>query len=119
MGPPSPPALFTVTDGLAYCEVTNGGTCVTDGAGDYGNDELCTVRSQNRQLVSGQQLGSNVQKHMHVRKALREGVQDLEVGEQYLAHCAERLEGPDHMQKPDTSISSSRRDIGHRFEHTT
>ena len=31
--------------GAAYCQVTNGGTCVTDGAGNHGNAERCTVQA--------------------------------------------------------------------------
>ena len=42
--PPSPPpALFTVADGANYCHVTADGQCVTDGPGNYGNSEDCTV----------------------------------------------------------------------------
>ena len=42
--PPSqPPAWFTVADGANYCHVTADGQCVTDGLGNYGNSEDCTV----------------------------------------------------------------------------
>jgi hypothetical protein len=35
--PAAPPGyLFHVEHGAAFCEVTNGGTCITDGAGPYG-----------------------------------------------------------------------------------
>jgi hypothetical protein len=37
-------ALLTVTAGP--CESTNNGTCVTDGPGDYGNDERCSMRAE-------------------------------------------------------------------------
>ena len=40
---PRPPDAFTVTAGSSYCEVTNNGRCVTDGAGNYGNGERCTI----------------------------------------------------------------------------
>ena len=41
----SPPAtaMFQVTSGTDYCTVTHGGTCVTDGVGNHGNAERCTV----------------------------------------------------------------------------
>ena len=42
--PPSPPpAWFTVADGANHCHVTADGQCVTDGPGNYGNSEDCTV----------------------------------------------------------------------------
>ena len=47
--PPSPPPsapsgwLWVVTSGSEFCQVSNGGTCVTDGAGKYGPNEACTV----------------------------------------------------------------------------
>ena len=34
---------FTVTYGTSYCSTTNGGTCITDGSGNYGNNERCTI----------------------------------------------------------------------------
>ena len=41
-----PAGLFwRVTSGGQYCQVTNGGSCVTDGAGNYGNNERCVVRA--------------------------------------------------------------------------
>jgi hypothetical protein len=47
--PPSPPVipggLLTVTSGAEYCEATNGGACVTDGAGNYGDGEGCTIEA--------------------------------------------------------------------------
>ena len=36
-------STFTVTSGTSYCSTTNGGTCVTDGPGNYGNYERCTI----------------------------------------------------------------------------
>jgi hypothetical protein len=47
-------AMWSVVSGSAYCEVTQGGTCVTDGAGDYGSNEVCTVRAEVTMLVSAQ-----------------------------------------------------------------
>lgn len=37
--------MLTVTSGSSYCSTTNGGECVTDGAGNYGNGEMCTIRA--------------------------------------------------------------------------
>lgn len=50
-GPPtSPPPpiappniLWIIQSGSQYCSVTNGGRCVTDGPGSYGNREACTI----------------------------------------------------------------------------
>ena len=39
-------ALWTVLDGGEYCQITEDGRCVTDGEGNYGNDESCTVRAE-------------------------------------------------------------------------
>ena len=39
-------AFWTITSGEEYCELSNGGTCVTDGPGDYGADEACSVRAE-------------------------------------------------------------------------
>ena len=46
--PPAPPvatALIGLVSGSKYCEVTTGGTCVTDGVDSYGNNERCTFRA--------------------------------------------------------------------------
>jgi hypothetical protein len=50
--PPSSPALLTVAAGASYCEVTNGGACVTDGSGDYGNNERCSMRAETAVILS-------------------------------------------------------------------
>lgn len=39
-------ANFVVTAGEDACEITNGGMCVTDGDGNYGNSESCTIRAE-------------------------------------------------------------------------
>ena len=31
--------------GSSYCQLTNGGTCVSDGVGNHANNERCTVRA--------------------------------------------------------------------------
>ena len=43
--PPTPGAMWQVMQGSAYCQLTNGGTCVTDGVGAHGNNERCYVRA--------------------------------------------------------------------------
>merc|ERR1719389_121330 len=51
--PPVPEGSFTIVSGARYCELTNGGRCVTDGAGeDYGNDERCVVRANGQLTVT-------------------------------------------------------------------
>ena len=38
LSPPSSPSFWTVTSGAQYCHITGAqGSCVTDGAGSYGN----------------------------------------------------------------------------------
>ena len=45
---PAPPApvghMFVVVRGSEWCSVSNNGTCVTDGVGNHGNYERCTIR---------------------------------------------------------------------------
>ena len=53
--PPSPPpyppglapapAVWQVTSGSDYCQLTSGGACVTEGSGNHGNNERCTIRA--------------------------------------------------------------------------
>ena len=65
--PPSPPPLpspppasrvstttplWSIISGASYCELSNGGTCVTDGPGNYGNSEDCTVQAEVAMTVS-------------------------------------------------------------------
>ena len=35
--------FWYVLSGRGYCEIVDGGRCVTDGAGKYGNNERCEV----------------------------------------------------------------------------
>ena len=35
--------MWDITSGSQWCELTPDGACVTDGPGDYGNNERCTV----------------------------------------------------------------------------
>ena len=34
-----------VVQGTDFCQVINGGTCVTDGSGNHGNNEACTIQA--------------------------------------------------------------------------
>ena len=43
---------WTITSGAQYCQLSNGGACVTDGAGDYGNNEQCTMRAEVPMVLS-------------------------------------------------------------------
>ena len=45
-------ALLTVSTGSAHCQVTSGGSCVTDGTSSYGNYEACTVTANQPVTVS-------------------------------------------------------------------
>ena len=38
-----PPVAWRVTSGASYCQLTQNGACVHDGAGNHGNNERCTV----------------------------------------------------------------------------
>lgn len=42
---PQPPA-WTVTSGSAFCSLTNGGLCVSDGPDNYANNERCIVTAR-------------------------------------------------------------------------
>ena len=50
--PPSSSALWTVTNGSTYCEVSSAGQCVGDGVGNYGVNEACTVQAVIAMTVS-------------------------------------------------------------------
>ena len=49
--PPPPPmwpttsAYWTILYGTQFCALSNGGTCVTDGLGNYGNNERCVMQA--------------------------------------------------------------------------
>jgi hypothetical protein len=47
-------SMWSVVSGSSYCQVTTDGTCVTDGDGDYGVDEQCTVSAEVALVVSAQ-----------------------------------------------------------------
>jgi hypothetical protein len=46
--------LWSMVSGSQHCEITQDGACVTDGSGDYNNNEQCTVRAEVAMLVSAQ-----------------------------------------------------------------
>ena len=54
--PPAPRApvgtMWTIRSGYSHCHTTNQGQCVTDGAGNHGNDEQCTVRANQQVYVA-------------------------------------------------------------------
>jgi hypothetical protein len=50
--------MWSVVSGSSYCEITQRGTCVTDGADNYGNDERCTVRAEVAMIVSAQSFST-------------------------------------------------------------
>jgi hypothetical protein len=41
----TPRTLWTIIAGSQFCQSTQQGTCITDGLGNYGNNERCTVRA--------------------------------------------------------------------------
>lgn len=43
MAAPPPPAMWTVSSGSAYCTISADGACVTDGVGNHGSNEECTI----------------------------------------------------------------------------
>ena len=47
-----PPAMWTVLSGSNFCELTDGGACVSDGSGNYGNNENCVVQANADFVVS-------------------------------------------------------------------
>merc|ERR1719160_278242 len=67
--PPVPPVapvggVFTITSGFDACEYTSNGTgtsypgsfdCITDGSGNYGNHERCTVRVNTDAVITPMQ----------------------------------------------------------------
>ena len=55
--PPPPPSRFTIVSGGQFCEVTNGGLCITDGAGNYGDNEACAVRADVTMTVTATEFG--------------------------------------------------------------
>ena len=46
---------WELTSGSQYCEIVDGGRCVTDGAGDYGPREICRIDAQRQFYVYTEQ----------------------------------------------------------------
>ena len=38
-------AFWRIVNGANFCEIVDGGRCVTDGPGNYGNNERCAVKA--------------------------------------------------------------------------
>ena len=45
-------AWWTIRSGCTGVELSNGGTCITDGTGDYGNSESCVVEAKQTLMAS-------------------------------------------------------------------
>ena len=45
-------STWTILSGSAYCEVSADGLCITDGPGNYGNDERCEVRAEGAMFLN-------------------------------------------------------------------
>ena len=54
MGRSHAQGVWTVVSGSDACELSRDGLCVSDGDGDYRNDESCTVRAEVAIVVSVQ-----------------------------------------------------------------
>ena len=39
-------STWAITSGSQWCSITSNGECVTDGAGNYGDNERCTIRAE-------------------------------------------------------------------------
>ena len=69
--PPSTSTFWTITSGAEYCQLSNGGACITDGPGD------CMRRAHARSLVASltrivqhAHVHAHVHVHVHVTHAL-------------------------------------------------
>ena len=51
-----PDAFWEILSGAKYCEIVDGGRCVTDGSGDYGNSEVCIVKALQPLFVSAKEF---------------------------------------------------------------
>jgi hypothetical protein len=47
-------SMWSVVGGSSYCQINPDGACVTDGDGDYGSGERCTVRAEVALIASAQ-----------------------------------------------------------------
>jgi hypothetical protein len=76
--------LWSVSSGGSVCELSADGMCVSDGDGDYGNNERCTVRAEAAIVVSAQAFGRVLRLCHHRRYGLSRQVR--------VAHDLRRLE---------------------------
>ena len=51
-----PDAFWEILSGANYCKIVDGGRCVTDGSGDYGNSEICRVKALQPLLVTAKEF---------------------------------------------------------------
>ena len=47
--------FWRIKSGSLYCQIVDGGRCVTDGAGDYGDDEYCEVEALRSLIMTTEQ----------------------------------------------------------------
>ena len=52
---PANSTFWQILSGSRHCQVAEGGRCVTDGPGDYGNNERCTVGALRPLTVTAEQ----------------------------------------------------------------
>ena len=41
-----PGIYWSILTGSEFCSVSSDGMCITDGIGEYGNNEVCTIRAE-------------------------------------------------------------------------
>ena len=51
-----PDVFWEILSGANHCKIVNGGLCVTDGSGDYGNSEVCRVKALQPLFVTATQF---------------------------------------------------------------
>ena len=47
--------LWQIISGSRYCQIVDGGRCVTDGSGDYRNNEYCEVQALQSLIMTTEQ----------------------------------------------------------------
>ena len=94
--PPSTSTFWTITSGAEYCQLSNGGACITDGPGD------CMRRAHARSLVASL---TRIVQHAHVHAHVHVHVHVTHA----LARCLSQTAMTRHAQSLQTSSSPSRR----------
>ena len=68
--PPPPPmtptTMWRVTYGHEFCQVTRGGACVTDGEGNYGANEACTIEATRPLYATADYYAASTVDHMTI-----------------------------------------------------